>query len=152
MAPLLPSTASPWRTSTATPRHNGQNWTGCSTISHWSTATTHSSFFAACCRSWKAVRHSLHTLFRCSDRLISLLFPYCQCLLLHGVLLAASLYFSDCSQKYIFPWYCFRTLERTGKDMVSLGGYENPQKVTTKSFAGALMRVVFCTNCPFASV
>ena len=35
-APLLPSTASPWRTNTATPRHSGQNWTGCSTISPWS--------------------------------------------------------------------------------------------------------------------
>ena len=33
MAPLLPSTASPWRTSTATLRHSGQNWTGCSIIS-----------------------------------------------------------------------------------------------------------------------
>ena len=33
---LLPSTASPSRTSTATPRHNGQNWTGCCTISPWS--------------------------------------------------------------------------------------------------------------------
>lgn len=33
-------------------------------------------------------------------------------LLLHGVLLAASLYFSDCSQKHIFPWCYFRTLER----------------------------------------
>ena len=42
---------------------------------------------------------------------------------LDGVLLAASLYFLDCSQKYIFPWYYFRTLERTGKDMASLGGY-----------------------------
>lgn len=44
-------------------------------------------------------------------------------LLLHGVLLAASLYFSDCSQKYIL-WYYFLTLERAGKDMVSLGGSE----------------------------
>ena len=43
-------------------------------------------------------------------------------LLLHGVLLAASLYFSDCSQKYIFSWYYFRTLERTGEDRASLGG------------------------------
>ena len=34
---LLPLTASPLRTSTATPRHSGQNWIGCSTISHWST-------------------------------------------------------------------------------------------------------------------
>ena len=32
----LPSTASPWRTNTATPRHSGQSWTGCSTISPWS--------------------------------------------------------------------------------------------------------------------
>ena len=31
------STASLLRTSTATPRHSEQNWTGCSTISHWST-------------------------------------------------------------------------------------------------------------------
>ena len=45
-------------------------------------------------------------------------------LLLHGVLLAASLYFSDCSQKCIFSWYYYRILERAGKDMVSLGGYE----------------------------
>ena len=36
MAPLLPLTASPWRTNTATPRHNGQNGTGCCTISLWS--------------------------------------------------------------------------------------------------------------------
>ena len=36
---------------------------------------------------------------------------------------AASLYFSDCSQKHIFPWCYFRTLARAGKDMVSLGGY-----------------------------
>ena len=35
--PPLPSTASPSRTSTATPRHSGQSWTGCSTISPWST-------------------------------------------------------------------------------------------------------------------
>ena len=35
-APLLPSTASPWKTNTATPRHSGQNWTGCCTISPWS--------------------------------------------------------------------------------------------------------------------
>ena len=35
--PLLPSTASPSRTSTATPRHSGQNWTGCCIISPWST-------------------------------------------------------------------------------------------------------------------
>ncbi len=26
------STASPWRTSTATPRHSGQSWIGCCTI------------------------------------------------------------------------------------------------------------------------
>ena len=32
-------------------------------------------------------------------------FLYCQCLFPHGVLLAASLYFSDCSQKYIL--WCF---------------------------------------------
>ena len=51
--------------------------------------------------------YALPTLFRCSDRLIPLLFPYCQCLLLHGVLLAASLYFLDCSQKYIFPMVLF---------------------------------------------
>ena len=31
------STASPSRTNTATPRHSGQSWTGCSTISPWST-------------------------------------------------------------------------------------------------------------------
>ena len=31
------STASLLRTSTATPRHSEQNWTGCSTISPWST-------------------------------------------------------------------------------------------------------------------
>ena len=37
MAPPLPSTASPLRMNTATPRHNGQNWTGYSTISRWST-------------------------------------------------------------------------------------------------------------------
>ena len=37
MGPLLPSTASLWRTNTATPRHSGQSWTGCSTISPWST-------------------------------------------------------------------------------------------------------------------
>ena len=30
------STASPLRTSTATPRHSGQNWTGYSTITPWS--------------------------------------------------------------------------------------------------------------------
>ena len=36
----------------------------------------------------------------------------CRCLPLHGVLISASLYFSDCSQKHIFPWYYFRTLER----------------------------------------
>lgn len=51
--------------------------------------------------------YALSTLFRCSDRPIPLLFPYCQCLLLHGVLLAASLYFSDCSQKYIFSMALF---------------------------------------------
>ena len=38
---------------------------------------------------------------------VPLLFPYCQCLLLHGVLLAASLYFLDCSQKYIFSMVLF---------------------------------------------
>ena len=38
-------------------------------------------------------------------------------LLLHGVLLAASL-------KNTFLWYYFLTLERAGKDMVSLGGSE----------------------------
>ena len=32
----LPSTASLSRTSKATPRHSGQNWTGCCTISRWS--------------------------------------------------------------------------------------------------------------------
>ena len=32
----LPSTASPWRTNTATPRHSGQSWTDCYTISLWS--------------------------------------------------------------------------------------------------------------------
>lgn len=51
--------------------------------------------------------YALPTLFRCSDRPIPLLFPYCQCLLLHGVLFAASLYFSDCSQKYIFSMVLF---------------------------------------------
>ena len=35
--PPLPSTASPSRMSTAAPRHSGQSWTGCSTISPWST-------------------------------------------------------------------------------------------------------------------
>ena len=30
------STASPLRMSTATPRHSGQNWTGCYTTSPWS--------------------------------------------------------------------------------------------------------------------
>ena len=38
-------------------------------------------------------------------------------MLLHGVILAAFLYFLDYSQKYIFSWYYFRTLERTGEDM-----------------------------------
>ena len=33
---LKSSRALPLRTSTATPRHSGQNWTGCSTISLWS--------------------------------------------------------------------------------------------------------------------
>lgn len=47
----------------------------------------------------------------------------CRCLPLHGVLLVASLYFSDCSQKHIFPWRYFRILGRAGKDIVSLGGY-----------------------------
>ena len=51
--------------------------------------------------------YALPTLFRCSNRLIPLLFPYCHCLLLHGVLLAASLYFLDCSQKYIFSMVLF---------------------------------------------
>ena len=51
--------------------------------------------------------YALPTLFRCSDRLIPLLFLYCQCSLLHGVLLAASLYFLDCSQKYIFSMVLF---------------------------------------------
>ena len=37
MALSFPLTASPLRTSTATPRHSGQNWTGCSTTSPWST-------------------------------------------------------------------------------------------------------------------
>ncbi len=32
----LPSTASPSRMSTATPRHSGQSWTGCSITSPWS--------------------------------------------------------------------------------------------------------------------
>ena len=36
MALPLPSTASPWRTNTATPRHSGQSWTDCYTISLWS--------------------------------------------------------------------------------------------------------------------
>ena len=35
--PPLPSTASPSRMNTATPRHSGQSWTGCSTISPWNT-------------------------------------------------------------------------------------------------------------------
>ena len=47
--------------------------------------------------------------------LIPLLFPYCQCLLLHGVLLAASLYFSDCSQKYIFSMVLFSHFGEQGK-------------------------------------
>ena len=34
--PPLPSTASPLRMNTATPRHGGRNWTGCCTISRWS--------------------------------------------------------------------------------------------------------------------
>ena len=59
--------------------------------------------------------YALPTLFRCSDRLIPLLFPYCQCLLLHGVLLAASLYFSDCSQKYIFPMVLFSHFGTSGE-------------------------------------
>ena len=37
MAPLLPSTASPWRTSTAAPPHSGQSWTGCCATGRWST-------------------------------------------------------------------------------------------------------------------
>ena len=32
----LPSTAPPSRTNTAIPRHSGQSWTGCSTISRLS--------------------------------------------------------------------------------------------------------------------
>ena len=32
----LASTASLWRTNTATPRHSGQSWTGCCIISPWS--------------------------------------------------------------------------------------------------------------------
>lgn len=59
--------------------------------------------------------YTLPTLFRCSDRLIPLLFPYCQCLLLHGVLLAASLYFLDCSQKYIFSMVLFSHFGENGE-------------------------------------
>ena len=33
---VAPSTASPWRTSTATPQRSGLNWTGCCTTSPWS--------------------------------------------------------------------------------------------------------------------
>ena len=36
-------------------------------------------------------------------------------LLLHGVLLAASLYFSDCSQKYIFSMVLFSHFGETGE-------------------------------------
>ena len=36
MAPPFPLIVSPLRTSTATPRHSGQSWTGCRTISRWS--------------------------------------------------------------------------------------------------------------------
>ena len=59
--------------------------------------------------------YALPTFFRCSDRLIPLLFPYCQCLLLHGVLLAASLYFLDCSQKYIFSMVLFSHFGENGE-------------------------------------
>ena len=59
--------------------------------------------------------YALPTLFRCSDRLIPLLFPYCQCLLLHGVLLAASLYFSDCSQKHIISLVLFSHFGENGE-------------------------------------
>ena len=59
--------------------------------------------------------YALPTLFRCSDRLIPLLFPYCQCLLLHGVLHAASLYFSDCFQIYIFSMVLFSHFGETGE-------------------------------------
>ena len=34
---ILAITALPSRTNTATPRHSGQNWIGCSTTSPWST-------------------------------------------------------------------------------------------------------------------
>ena len=37
MALLSPSTVSPSRMSTATPRHSGQSWTGCYGTSPWST-------------------------------------------------------------------------------------------------------------------
>lgn len=43
-------------------------------------------------------------------------------LLLHGVLLAAFLYFQTALKIHL--WYYFLTLERAGKDMVSLGGSE----------------------------
>ena len=59
--------------------------------------------------------YALPTLFRCSDCLIPLLFPYCQCLLLHGVLLAASLYFSDCSQKHIISLVLFSHFGENGE-------------------------------------
>ena len=36
MAPPFPLIVSPLRTSTATPRHSGRNWTGCYTTSPWS--------------------------------------------------------------------------------------------------------------------
>lgn len=36
MALSFPSTASPWRTNTVTPRHSRQNWTGCCITSPWS--------------------------------------------------------------------------------------------------------------------
>ena len=58
---------------------------------------------------------------------------------------AASLYFSDCSQKHIFPWCYFRTLARAGKDMVSLGGYcSSPLRVMHNdfSFFRALIRQI----------
>ena len=34
--PLFPSTASPWRMSTAAPRHSGRSWIGCCGTSLWS--------------------------------------------------------------------------------------------------------------------
>ena len=60
MAPPLPLTASPLRTNTAAPRHSGQNWTGCSTISPWSTPSLYwvgslniTSHLAATMADWK---------------------------------------------------------------------------------------------------